>query len=827
MRQKEEKMRTRKPLSGMKILELAESASGSICTLFLSDYGAEIIKIESPHLINTVLTDEDKCARAAYDRGKASAVIDMDDDRARARFWELCKNADAVVEDLMPGTMKEWGITYETLKAVNPSVVYTSVTGYGQEGPYAKRRTADAVIQAESGLMSITGPRGKDSVRCGADISFYMAAMTGCIGTLIGLISAQQTGCGRRVDVSALDTSILCLENQLAVYMKNSIVPKPMGNSYDLFAPVGVYNSRDKKEFMLSVGTDRQWVVLCKALEKTEWISDLRYITNMRRVEHVDELDRELRQEFEQYSREELAQKFVTSHCVYGSINDFQAVEEHPQLAYRGMILRAVYEDGTSYRVPGSPIRMSGMERQMEYPVSLPGTWDKADSPIRMPEGAEAGTSENLAETLSDEPKRTAEKDVVYSSAGKSGEMPLEGIRILDFSQFLSGPLCTLMLSDFGAEVIKIENPPLGDNTRYGPYIEQEVSSHYAMRNRGKKSIVLNMKNEDHKKLFLKMVKTADAVVDNYKPGTMEKFGITYELLQEMNPRIVYTSISGYGQEGPYASHAAFDQPVQAESGVMSITGEAGGMPVKCGASIGDVTGGLAACIGTLMGILEARRSGTGRRIDVSMMDSLVFGLGSRFSSYLRTGIVPGPCGNRSVHAAPSGAYRCQDGERIMIVVETDEQWMDFCRALGRDDWSQNEKWASLELRLADAGNLDREIGREFASHTAEELEKRLEQRHCIFGRVNDFSAVVKHPQTEFRHTFVDAKFPNGVVFRVPGNPIRISGMKHRTEYPAAPLGYHTYEVLSQAADIQEIHRLFDPVLDEVRKAEKSIYDNS
>ena len=154
---------------------------------------------------------------------------------------------------------------------------------------------------------------------------------------------------------------------------------------------------------------------------------------------------------------------------------------------------------------------------------------------------------------------------------------PLEGIRILDFTQFMSGPICTLMLSDFGAEVIKLENPPLGDGTRYGNIMENGCSSHYATRNRGKKSVVLNMKDGAQRDLFLKLVETADAVVENFKPGTMEKFGITYEVLEKINPRIVLTSISGYGQEGPYAHRPAYDATVQAESGVMSITGEVGG----------------------------------------------------------------------------------------------------------------------------------------------------------------------------------------------------------------------------------------------------------
>lgn len=800
----------RKPLEGIKVLDLTLSAAGSLCTLLLCDYGAEVIKAEKTKAQCDTVTEEEKCARATFHRGKKPVFMDLDDERGREVFWNLCRKADAVVENFRPETMEKWGLTYEAMKRVNPAVVYTSISGYGQDGPYAGRGASDAVIQAESGIMSITGPRGKESVKCGANISSYMSAMTGCIGTLTALISAKRTGEGRRVDVSMMDTTMLCLENQLAVYLRDGIVPKPMGNSYDLFAPVGLYTSRDHKEFMLSVGTDRQWNVLCRALKRPEWIQDPRYVTNMRRVEHLAELNQELTEEFQKYDRADLAEILQSWNCVYGNINDFQAVAEHPQIAERGMIVRASYPDGSSYRVPANPIHMSGMERQTEYPVYPPGYGN--------------GTPDILKETVAEETEEGSETE---SSPGVQPAMPLEGIRILDFSQFLSGPLCTLLLSDFGAEVIKIENPPLGDNTRYGPYIDQEVSSHYAMRNRGKKSIVLNMKNEEHRALFLKMAERADAVVDNYKPGTMEKFGITYELLREINPGIVFTSISGYGQTGPYASHAAFDQPVQAESGVMSITGEAGGTPVKCGASVGDVSGGLAACIGTLMGIFDAKRTGKGRRIDVSMMDALVFGLGLPFSSYLRTGVIPRPDGNRAGYAAPAGAYRCRDGVRLMITVDTDERWKNFCEALGKDSWLGKEEWTFAAGRKEDLSSIEREVAREFALHTSDELERKLLERNCVCGRVNDFSAVKAHPQVKHRQTFVTAVFPNGVAFQVPGNPIHMSGVERRTEYPAASLGYHTYEVLSRAADEATLHRLFDPVMESVRKAEKEIYDQS
>lgn len=404
---------------------------------------------------------------------------------------------------------------------------------------------------------------------------------------------------------------------------------------------------------------------------------------------------------------------------------------------------------------------------------------------------------------------------------------PLEGYRILDFSQFMSGPMCTMLLSDFGAEVIKIENPPIGDNTRYGQVIDNGTSSHFATRNRGKKSIVLNMKDEAHRDLFLKLVKTADAVIENYKPGTMKKFGIDYDVLREINPKIVYASISGYGQEGPYAGHAAFDQTVQAESGLMSITGPEGGEPVKCGASVADYSGGLMACIGTLMGILEAQKTGKGRRIDVSMMESLLFCLENQFSSFLRTGNVPKPSGNSYASSAPIGAYKCKDGKSLMITVGTDAQWKTFCEALDQPQWLENENWSTMVQRAKDYKAIDAEVNRVFAEYTSDELAEMLLAKNCVYGKINDFEAVKNHPQIAYRKALVDTEFENGVKFTVPGNPILMSGVERGEVYKAAALGEHTFEILSEVESEEKLHELFDPVFEKIEAAQDAIYSKS
>lgn len=401
---------------------------------------------------------------------------------------------------------------------------------------------------------------------------------------------------------------------------------------------------------------------------------------------------------------------------------------------------------------------------------------------------------------------------------------PLEGLRILDFTQFMSGPMCTLLLSDFGAEVIKIENPPLGDVTRYGTIVEDGASSHFATRNRGKKSIVMNMKDESHKKMFLELVKQADAVIENYKPGTLEKFGVGYDVLEQVNPRIVLTSISGYGQTGPYASHAAFDQTVQAESGIMSITGFPGQEPVKCGAPIADYCGGLMGCIGTLMAMMEAQRTGHGRRVDVSMMDSMIFCLENAMSSYLKDGKIPQQTGNGYASSAPIGAFQCKDGVPLMISVSTDSLWQSFCKALDQPEWAADPSLATMTQRAERREEVDAMVAEIFRQYTADELADKLQAVKMVYGKVNNFEAVANHPQVQHRQTMVQATYPNGVSFKVPGNPILMSGMERQTEYEAVPLGYNTIEVLREVAGEAEIHQVFDPVLNHVGETVKLRY---
>lgn len=401
---------------------------------------------------------------------------------------------------------------------------------------------------------------------------------------------------------------------------------------------------------------------------------------------------------------------------------------------------------------------------------------------------------------------------------------PLKGIKILDFTQFLAGPLSTLLLSDLGAEVIKLENPPLGDGTRYITDIVNEKSSNYTTRNRGKKSVIMNLKDEKQRAVFLKMVETADAVVENFKPGTLEKYGITYEVLKEINPKIVYTSISGYGQTGPYRTHAAYDGAVQAESGVMSVTGDMDGTPVRCGASIADTTAGLVGCIGTLSALYDAKRTGQGRRVDVAMMDSMVTIMENLISNHLSNGHIPKPLGNRMWTASPFRDFVCKDGKSVYIGISTDAQFKSFCEIVGHPEWTEDPRFLTNESRPNHFRELEPLVESVLLEIDSDTLCDEMQKRKLVYGRINNVEQVVNHPQVAVRNMIVNAVYPDGTEFKVPGCPIKMSDMEEQTEYKASVLGSDTFDVLSDYADMEELHEIYDTVLQNCAETASKLY---
>lgn len=380
---------------------------------------------------------------------------------------------------------------------------------------------------------------------------------------------------------------------------------------------------------------------------------------------------------------------------------------------------------------------------------------------------------------------------------------PLDGTLVMDMTQFMSGPLCTMILSDLGAEVIKFERPPVGDTSRYSPPGKDGASSYFISLNRGKKSVLLNLKDKKQRAAFLEIAKHADILLENYKPGTMDKFGVGYEVLKKINPRLVYTAISGYGQTGPMRARGALDLVIQAESGLMSVTGERDGQPLKSGTSASDLSAGLFAAIGTLAALCRARVTGQGDFVDVAMLDSSFATLENAIARYCLTGIVPKPLGNRHASAAPFQPFETSDG-RVFVCSVSDENWQSFAHAIRRQDLADDPRFTTMQLRQENVDLLAELVQAELKNWTSRDLMDALDAAGIVNGQINTIDQTIKHPQILARSMIMNVAYRGAEPMQTAACPIKMGSFPPETESYCPTLGEDTIDVMVRYAGLDE-----------------------
>jgi len=376
---------------------------------------------------------------------------------------------------------------------------------------------------------------------------------------------------------------------------------------------------------------------------------------------------------------------------------------------------------------------------------------------------------------------------------------PLEGIRVLDLTQVLFGPFATMLLSDMGAEVIKIERPEVGDIARGSGPVVRGQSTYFLSLNRGKKSVTLNLDSEQGAAVLLEMTKSVDILVENFKPGTMEKLGLSYEKVKEYNPNIIYVAGSGFGQYGPYANKPAFDVIVQAMGGIMSITGEEGGPPMRPGVSYGDIAAGLFLCVATLAALHERRKSGEGQLVDISMLDCQLTVQENALVRYLNTGEIPRPIGTRHPVMTPFQVFPSKDGYvAVALRGGIKDQWPLYCAAIDRVDIIDDPRFKDGWLRTQNYKILEPILTEAMKTKTTEEWVVELEQAGIPCGPVNNIEQAANDPQIAARDMIIEVEHPEAGKFRVVNTPFKFSRTSYKVEKASPDLGQHNREVLSQ-----------------------------
>jgi crotonobetainyl-CoA:carnitine CoA-transferase CaiB-like acyl-CoA transferase len=375
---------------------------------------------------------------------------------------------------------------------------------------------------------------------------------------------------------------------------------------------------------------------------------------------------------------------------------------------------------------------------------------------------------------------------------------PLDGLTVLDFSRVLAGPYCTMQLGDLGARVIKIEQPGRGDDTRaWGPPFVGGESAYFLSVNRNKESVALDLKHPRARRVLDQLVARADVVVENFRPGTMDRLGLGYEAMRRQNPRLVYCSISGFGQTGPRRLEAGYDAMMQAEAGLMSITGAGDGPPFRVGVAIGDIATGLFAVQGILAALLARARSGQGQRVDIAMLDAVTALLSYQASSALVAGVDPVRMGNRHPSIAPYDTFEAADGT-FVLAVGNDVQFQRLCDVLREPALFGDARFATNAARVRHGEALRRELTRLLAAWRRADVIAALTAAGVPCSAVRSVSEALADPQLAARQMIVPLEHVTAGSLRVLGTPVKLSETPASVRTAPPTLGQHTAAILSE-----------------------------
>lgn len=384
------------------------------------------------------------------------------------------------------------------------------------------------------------------------------------------------------------------------------------------------------------------------------------------------------------------------------------------------------------------------------------------------------------------------------SEAQQPGDGVLAGVRVLDLSRILSGPFATLIMADLGADVVKVEDTGLGDDTReWAPPFQGDQSAYFLAINRNKRSLSLDLKSSAGREIALKLADRADVVVQNFRPGTAERLGLGYDQLSARNPGLVYASISGYGATGPMATEPGYDAIAQALSGMMSVTGPAGGEPCRVGVSSADLGAGMWALIGILAALRHREITGRGDMVDVSLLDGQVAWLTYVAGGYFATGTVPPRYGSAHPTIVPYQAFASSDGH-VMVAAGNDGLFRRLAEALGHPELANDDRYATNPDRVVNRDGLLQFIAEVMSRHSTQYWMDALAAAGVPAAPINDVPAALRHPQIIARDMVLSVEHPTAGTLQMVGNPVKVSGHPTTVRFPPPLLGQHTDEVLAE-----------------------------
>lgn len=646
-------------LEGLIVVELAQTLAGELAGGVLADLGATVVKVEpaagSPmRARGPALPGESSLAFQSENRGKLSVLGDLTDLRGDGWLAPLLASADGVIEDLGPGRLEADGLGPDILRARHPHLSILRISPFGQTGPLAHERGDDRIAQAYAGVQFTTGFPDRPPIPVAIPICEGWTGVHGASGLLMAIFHARRSGRGQVVDLALYETALRLQEEIVIQHHRTGAIAKRLGTESPTVVPANVYPTRDGGFIAVSGAGDQPFARLCDAIEAPDAPKDRRFATPAARLEHRAESDALVGGWIARHDAAEVEARFEQCGVAGTAIRSVDDILGDPHVRARGDLLALTSEGGASFVAPAAVPKLS------RTPALAASAAPKLGE-----------HTEGVRAALASAPAGGSVRAV--DAAPSSGFGPLAGLRVLDLSQWLAGPVAATLLAEFGADVAMIELPVPG--TRPAPRPPA-----FRLTNRNKKSVALDVRVPDGRDVFLDLVRTSDVVVENFRPGTLERYGLAPDVLLEANPRLVVLRCSGFGQTGPASARAAFNPVGLAFGGATYMNGWPDRPPLRDGVTAGDYTTALFNVLGMLAALLRRDRDGQGQVVDTAMFESVLRLTGDMLAVKSALGLRRERAGGESALYPACATVEAAEGRYVAVSAPS---WGDLGDAIG------------------------------------------------------------------------------------------------------------------------------------------------
>lgn len=801
------------PLAGVRVLELATGIAGPYAGKLLADFGADVIKAEPPGGDESRqwgpflggLPDPDRSALFLHlNTNKRAITIDPATSDGQQLVRQIIPMVDICIESFVPGSLAAWGLGIEALHELNPSLVLTSVTPFGQDGPYAAYRGSELVYAAFGGL-DFTRAGDGHPVMLGGNLSQYHAGTLAAAATMGALLFAEGGGAGTHVDTSIMgaeagsaDSTIVYLTAH--AYNGRTSTPRsgPGAQTTGLGPmPNGTFRCADGP---VSVSTMPQWVPrMLRAVGDTELSELFADPAQLAVPETVAAIHDRVTAWFADRTRREAMMQAQAAGWPVTAIQSPAELVDDPHLTERGAIVEVDH-----------PI--AGRVTQLGPPLRLDDGWK-----VRRPAPGLGEHDAEVRRELDSEAARPVADHAVGIVRGESASsLPLAGVRVIDMTVAWSGPYVTMLLADLGAEVIRVENPWIfpastrgvfprppaeavagATNLNMSGYPDLDPgdrpwnrSAIFNWHGRNKRSMTLDLRKESGRDVFLRLVDESDVLVENNAPNTLDRLGIDHQRLVERNPQLVALRMPSGGLSGPYRDFIGFGSSFEGLVGLRSFRGVPGTTPEEAPMSLHmDAAAGTTGAFGAMVALRRVRREGAGGLVELSQIENLAQHIGEIVMA-AAAGFEAVPQGNRDGRHAPQGVYRCEGEDRwVAISVASDEEWKGMRRAMDDPGWAADPRFATVDRRIEAADELDERIASWTASLDRHEVFHRCQAHGVAAAPVADEADLYADPQLRHRGFFRSMWSPHTGEHEYPGHVVRWSGPPLRWDGPSPGLG--------------------------------------